>query len=42
MEAMDARNIYSNLAVNKYLPTAASRWISSTYLCNASFGRFLR
>jgi len=32
MGAMDARNIYSNLAVNKYPPTVASRWISSTYL----------
>ena len=27
---MDARNMYSNLAVNKYLHTVASRWISST------------
>jgi len=30
MGAMDARNMYSNLAVNKYLYTVASRWISST------------
>ena len=30
MGAMDARNMYSNLAVNKYLQTVASRWISST------------
>jgi len=32
MGAMDARNMYSNLAVNKYLHTVASRWISSTYV----------
>jgi len=31
MGAMDARNMYSNLAVNKYLYAVASRWISSTY-----------
>jgi len=31
MDAMDARNMSSNLAVNKYLHTAASHWISSTY-----------
>ena len=31
MGAMDTRNIYSNLAVNKYLHTVASCWISSTY-----------
>ena len=30
MGAMDARNMYSNLAVNKYLHNVASRWISST------------
>ena len=30
MGAMDARNMYSNLAVNKYLHTFASSWISST------------
>ena len=30
MGAMDARNMYSNLAVNKYLHTVASSWISST------------
>jgi len=30
MGAMDARNMYSNLAANKYLQTVASRWISST------------
>jgi len=30
MGAMDARNMYSNLAVNKYLHTVASCWISST------------
>ena len=30
MGAMDTRNMYSNLAVNKYLHTVASRWISST------------
>jgi hypothetical protein len=30
MGAMDARNMYSNLEVNKYLHTVASRWISST------------
>jgi len=30
MGAMDARNMYSNLAVNKYLHAVASRWISST------------
>jgi len=28
--AMDTRNMQSNLAVNKYLHTVASRWISST------------
>jgi len=28
--AMDGRNMYSNLAVNKYLHTVASCWISST------------
>jgi len=27
MGAMDARNMYSNLAVNKYLHTVASCWI---------------
>ena len=27
MGAMDDRNIYSNLAVNKYLHTVASGWI---------------
>jgi len=32
MVAMDARNMYSNLAVNKYLHTVASCWISSAYL----------
>ena len=31
MGAMDARNMYSNLAVNKHLHAVASRWISSTY-----------
>jgi len=31
MGAMDARNMYSNLAVNKYLHTGASCWISLTY-----------
>jgi len=31
MGAMDTRNMLSNLAVNKYLHTVASRWISSTY-----------
>ena len=31
MGAMDARNMYSNLAVNKYLHTVASCWISSAY-----------
>ena len=31
MGAMDARNMQSNLAVNKYLHTVASRWIYSTY-----------
>jgi len=31
MGAMDARNMLSNLAVNKYLHTVASCWISSTY-----------
>ena len=30
MGAMDARNMYSNLAVNEYLHTVASCWISST------------
>ena len=30
MGAMDTRNMYSNLAVNKYLHTVASCWISST------------
>ena len=30
MGAMDARNMHSNLAVNKYLHTVASCWISST------------
>ena len=30
MGVMDARNIYNNLAVNKYLHTVASRWISSS------------
>jgi len=30
MGAMDGRNMYSNLAVSKYLHTVASRWISST------------
>ena len=30
MGAMDARNMQSNLAVNKYLRTVASRWFSST------------
>jgi len=30
MGAMEARNTYSNLAVNKYLHTVASCWISST------------
>jgi len=30
MGAMDARNMYSNLAVNNYLHTVASCWISST------------
>jgi hypothetical protein len=30
MGAMDARNMYSNLAVNKYLHAVASRRISST------------
>ena len=29
MGAMDARNMYSNLAVNEYLHTVASCWISS-------------
>jgi len=31
MGAMDARNMYSNLAANKYLHTVASCWISSIY-----------
>ena len=31
MGAMDARNMYSILAVNKYLHTVASCWIPSTY-----------
>jgi len=31
MGAMDARHMYSNLAVNKYMHTVASCWISSTY-----------
>ena len=31
MGAMDTRNMYSNLAVNKYLHAVAFRWISSTY-----------
>jgi len=30
MGAMDARIMYSNLEVNKYLHTVAPRWISST------------
>jgi len=30
MGAMDGRNMWSNLAVNKYLHTVASRWILST------------
>jgi len=30
MGAMDARNMYSNLAVNKYLHTVASCWIPAT------------
>jgi len=30
MGAMDARNMYSNLAVHKYLHIVASCWISST------------
>ena len=30
MGARDARNMWSNLAVNKYLHTVASCWISST------------
>ena len=30
MGAIDARNMQSNLAVNKYLHTVASFWISST------------
>ena len=30
MGAMDARNMWSNLAVNKYLHTVASCWVSST------------
>jgi len=30
MGAMDARNMYSNLSVNKYLHTVASHRISST------------
>ena len=37
MAAMDARNMYSNLAVNKYLHTVASRWISSTSLLEVQF-----
>ena len=32
MGTMDVRNMYSNLAVNKYLHTVASRWISSTFI----------
>jgi hypothetical protein len=32
MGAMDARNMYSNLAVNKYLHSAASRWIYLTFI----------
>ena len=31
MGTMDARNMQSNFAVNKYLHTVASCWISSTY-----------
>ena len=31
MGAMDARNVYSNLAVNKYLHTVASCRITSAY-----------
>jgi len=30
MGTRDARNIYSNLALNKYLHTVAYSWISST------------
>ena len=33
MGATDARNMWSNLEVSKYLHTVASRWISSTYYC---------
>jgi len=31
MGTMDARNMWSNLAENKYLHTVASHWISSNY-----------
>jgi hypothetical protein len=31
MGAMDARNMYSNLVVNKHPHTVASCWNSSTY-----------
>jgi len=34
MGAMDAQNMWSNLAINKYLRTVACRWISSTLLCD--------
>jgi hypothetical protein len=47
MGEMNARNMWSNLAVNKYLHIAASRWISSinkagiltpqTRICSYSF-----
>jgi len=44
MGAMDARNMYSNLAVNKYLHTVASCWISSNfimpvYLCPSTWNK---
>jgi len=32
MGAMDALNMWSDLAVNKYLHNAASCWISSSYI----------
>ena len=35
MCAMDARNMWNNLAVNKYLHTPASCRISSTWNCDA-------
>jgi len=42
MGVMDARNIQSNLAVNKYLHTVSSRWISSTQNNGCWFDKILR